>query len=679
MSFESVNSDLLCRAESLLSQWLPGGKSQGGEYVCGSIHGGKGKSFNVSLKTGQWIDHAESDLKGSDLISLYATINNISQGDALKELEDKPIIPKTRFSIKSGQMWEYRLSNGEPAFYVVRREINGKKTYSPYSWTGQSWEAKAYPDPRPLYNLDKLKSNPGKSVVVVEGEKSAEACAKLFGDSCVITTWAHGAKSIYKTDWKPLAGHKILLWPDADDVGRKAMNDIASSIGKLCPDIQIIDTKEKPEGWDSADAVSEGMTAESFKKWASEKIYKYDHKADEDLDVKPTVSLNVAWEKLGLFRNANGIPVPNLDNGLRVLENDEKYVKKIWWDEFHQKIFSNLYHENPKEWSDLDTIKLVADLQRRLGISRFSKESAYEAAFMYAHGDVRDEPKDWMDSLKWDGKSRVESFFKDYFNTENSDYYTSISKNFWVSMVARIFSPGCKVDNMVILQGEQGVFKTMAMEIIGGPWYVSLTKSVENDDFLELFQGKMLAEMAELEAFNRSENTRIKAILTTRSDRYRKKYGRFAEEHPRRCIFVGTTNEEHCLKDLTGARRFWPVKVGFININKLTIDREQLFAEAVYMLKSGETWYHVPESAKEIQENSRMHDDWEEDISNFINNRYTDDGFRTSDVATDVLKIDSGKLTQAIQNRIASILRKQGMKPEKIRVGESTQRRWIKK
>jgi predicted P-loop ATPase len=515
-------------------------------------------------------------------------------------------------------------------------------------------------------------------VFVVEGEKSAEACQKIMGDACVVTTWAHGAQSARKTDWASLAGRKVLIWPDADEVGFSAAKQIAGMLSQVCQDIRILNPSDKNGGWDAADALEEGMDYEKFKVWAEPRLEVYDPKADEDLDEKPTLSLNALWEEYGIARNGRGIPIPNLDNGLRILEKDPSLKGKIWWDEFHKKTFCMLDSDSPKEWSDAETLLMVADFQRRLGISKFSKEMAEQAVYVYAHQNIRNEPKDWMDTLVWDGEDRLTRFFQTYFGSKEGVYYDALGKNFWLSMVARIYNPGSKVDNMVVLQGEQGTFKTMALGIIGGSWYVSLTKSVESDDFYEAFQGKMIAEIAELEAFSRAETTKIKSMLTTQSDRYRRKYGRHAEEHPRQCVFVGTTNDDHFLRDTTGARRFWPVRITLIDIPKLREDRSQLFAEAVHRLNAGETWYQMPkEETEREQEDRRVFDEWEGPIQLYCKNRYTPNGIKTSDCASDCLNIPLERLDQRIQNRIGVILRKIGMVPHYRRIGKDNHRRWF--
>lgn len=129
------------------------------------------------------------------------------------------------------------------------------KNFRPISWTGEQWQFKAPPAPRPLLNLDQLLSRPTDPVIVVEGEKTADAAARLFPGQ-LITTWPSGCKAINKADWSPLAGRRVILWPDADTPGREAMAKLAAKlIREGVERVRIVTPPpDAPEGWDLADA-----------------------------------------------------------------------------------------------------------------------------------------------------------------------------------------------------------------------------------------------------------------------------------------------------------------------------------------------------------------------------------------------------------------------------------------
>ena len=674
--FAAINWRLMDRVRSLLPLWLPSGKFQGNEYICADITGGVGKSFCVSLVTGAWMDHANPDHKGGDLISLYAKQHNLKQSEAAEELEG-PKLATQEFT-HHNPFWTYRASDGTPLFHVTRGMINGKKTYAPYTWDGTKWKAKAYPDPRPLYNLPALTNNPTGAVLIVEGEKSADAAAQILKEECIVTTWAHGAQAVHKNDWKPLHGRKVMIWPDADEPGSKAARDIAALLSPYCNEIRIIRPHDHTDGWDAADALAEGMDYEKFKAWAGDKLTVYVPNPEEAI-VPANASLNAIWEVMGLVKNARGIPVSNLDNGFRALDYDPKYKGKIWWDDFHQKIYSTLYSETPREWSDIDTFELLKDFQSRIGLYSFTSETITHAVYLLSSRDKRNEPRDWMSSLKWDGEDRLTHFFENYFGSPCGPYFEALGKNFFIAMVARIFCPGCQADNMVILEGPQGTFKTSALRVIGGPWHVSMSEAISSGDFVEVFQGKMIVEIAEMESFSKAETSKIKAMLTVTSDRYRKKYGRHAEEHPRQCIFVGTTNDSNYLKDSTGLRRFWPLTVKHININQLIIDRPQLFAEALHRLNAGETWHVMPHTETvNQQELRRSTDPWEEIVETYVNQYFTPGvGFNATEVATTGLNIPIERMDKKTSMRVGAILHRIGCEQKVSRVDGKSQRRWF--
>ena len=143
-------------------------------------------------------------------------------------------------------VWRYSTT-----FLVTR--FPGKKI-RPLWWNGADWQWKAPPAPRPLLNLDALRARPQAAVLIVEGEKAADAAAILF-PRMVVTTWPSGCKAVAKAEWSPLAGRTCYLWPDADAVGRKAMARVAATLHQLRATVHLIEPPAgSPEGWDLADA-----------------------------------------------------------------------------------------------------------------------------------------------------------------------------------------------------------------------------------------------------------------------------------------------------------------------------------------------------------------------------------------------------------------------------------------
>ena len=159
-------------------------------------------------------------------------------------------------SKRAESVWRY-----SDTFLVCR--FPGKKI-RPLWWDGTAWRWKAPPAPRPLLNLDQLRTRTG-TVLIVEGEKTADAAARLF-PKAVVTTWPSGCKAIDKADWSPLQGRRVILWPDADQPGRQAMDLLAQRLLRLPVDrVQIVTPPaDVPEGWDLADAAWSPEQAEAF-------------------------------------------------------------------------------------------------------------------------------------------------------------------------------------------------------------------------------------------------------------------------------------------------------------------------------------------------------------------------------------------------------------------------------
>jgi predicted P-loop ATPase len=235
---------------------------------------------------------------------------------------------------------------------------------------------------------------------------------------------------------------------------------------------------------------------------------------------------------------------------------------------------------------------------------------------------------------------------------------------FLIAMVARIFKPGCKADYMPVFEGEQGLGKSQACGVLAGPWFSDSLPDVRDKDAAQHIRGKWLIEVAELSATSRAEAEHLKAFISRPVERYRRSYGRLEVIEPRQCLFVGTTNKSTYLRDETGGRRFWPVKVIRIDVDALCRDRDQLFAEAVHRYRTGEQWW--PDGAFEREHIRPQQDDrfetdpWEDAIAAHVE---TLSRVRVTDVARNVLMIESAKIGTAEQRRIGAVLIGLGWKP----------------
>lgn len=271
LDFKAIAARLLADAPRHLGQWLPQGKLHGREYVVGNLRGEAGDSLSINIDRGVWKDFA-SQTGGADLISLYAAINGIKQGEAAKQfatdkdkMEDDKYFPGPASGpipahSKYGEVKhvaEYRRADGNVVGYVCRFEPpNERKQCIPRScyirpngtiyWKWKKWEGLS-----PLYRLGPLVHNPADKVLIVEGEKKAERAQALMPADWMVIAWCGGVEAVKGTDWNPLAGRDVWIWPDNDEPGRAA----AAKIKGLVPGARIAKVPgDLPVGWDLGDA-----------------------------------------------------------------------------------------------------------------------------------------------------------------------------------------------------------------------------------------------------------------------------------------------------------------------------------------------------------------------------------------------------------------------------------------
>jgi predicted P-loop ATPase len=261
-----------------------------------------------------------------------------------------------------------------------------------------------------------------------------------------------------------------------------------------------------------------------------------------------------------------------------------------------------------------------------------------------------------------------------------------------VSMAARALKPGCKVDTVPVLEGNQGKQKSTALQIIGGKWFVECHENVMSKDFYGVLTGHILVEISEMHSFTRSEVERIKGIVSCQVDRYRKAYGRHTEDHPRHTVLVGTTNRDDYHKDETGGRRFLPVLCNEINLIWLENNRDQLWAEAVSLysrvpqdakpaerLAAGAAWWDIPEAEQRDEINARRDvDSWESTIEQWLS-----ESARTrvmvGDILSDCLGIEVKDHDQMRQKRVGRVLRALGWTSKVRRDPDGRNRKvWVK-
>jgi predicted P-loop ATPase len=217
-----------------------------------------------------------------------------------------------------------------------------------------------------------------------------------------------------------------------------------------------------------------------------------------------------------------------------------------------------------------------------------------EAALAAVAGDHGFDPlADELLALEWDGCKRLDDWLVTYCSAAKTEATTLFGSRFLIGAIARALRPGCRMDTMLVLEGEQGVGKSTLVKILGGDYVGESLPDFHSRDAMQIVGSKWMVEVSELSALRKSQIEDIKGFVSRTEDTYVPKYARHSVTVPRGSVLVGNVNPNGVgyLQDSTGNRRFWPVKVGKIDIARLRRDRDQLLAEAVHRYLRGDPWW----------------------------------------------------------------------------------------
>lgn len=628
-----------------------------------------------------------------------------------------PVAPEDHF--KRGfpeRVWHYKDFDGSTIGYVYRfAKSDGGKEIMPVCWarhavTGkEAWRWMHFAEPRPLYGLDRLGAKPEATVLVVEGEKCADAAHGLFPDLAVVT-WPGGTNAEFKADWSALAGRKVIIWPDADakreklsveekeagidplskpfldefkQTGMKAAVKIASRLLEAGCKVWMVSIPKPgaaPDGWDVADFSAEKQQAGEqdfdFAGWLRDHLVLWSADMAASAPSETTSPPNNASAGEGnkrgdwywsLHRTKQGEIAPVVANVYDVLVNDTLWQDIIAFDEHAQRVVKlrEPAYVNGKagEWEASDDTNTAIWMTRRYSFAPASSTVA-EAVETLARANSFHPVRDWLRALPaWDGERRLERWLHDYMGVELSEFSRRVGTWFLMGMIARVMRPGCKFDYCLVLEGPQGKGKSTALNILAGDdWFGDTDLDLQNKDAMIALQGKWLYEISEMGAIARSEEKRQKSFLSRRVDEFRPPYGRRDIKCPRQLVFAGTTNEWEWNKDPTGGRRFWPVMVGDLDLDGLKLVRDQLFAEALAYFDAGARYWPTPDEQAKLFDPEQLKREQQESLvdalHDWVYSQVAD--FSIAMAAMDGLDLDASKLTRDLQTRIGTALRKLG-------------------
>jgi len=533
----------------------------------------------------------------------------------------------------------------------------------------------------------------GRTIFIVEGEKDVD---NLRRRGVPATCNPMGAKKWWPEFNRIMAGADVIVCGDNDEPGRDHVALVARNLRPVVKRLRVLDLAaawpEIEESQDISDWFGAGLIkeqllaiADGLPDWTPPASTANGHDNSPDAETsraggavislvakrsrkKPSPAQRAPWLAAAICDD-RGRALGILANVMQALRGAPELADALTFDEMMRAPILNrelpladgatrtTAVALPRPIQDTDVSQLQEWLQHA-GLPKIARDTVHQGVHLRAQERAFHPIRDYLNGIRWDGTARLERWLAYYLGAEQSPYTAGIGRMFLIAMVARIFAPGCKADYSMVIEGPQGARKSTACSILGGEWFSDSLPEIEHDkDVAQHLRGKWLIEIAELSALRRSETELLKAFISRPVERYRPPYGREEVIEARQCIFVGTTNKEAYLRDETGGRRFWPVRVGSIDTDAIAHDRDQLFAEAVSRYRAGEKWWpdqdFERDHVKPEQESRFEVDAWEQEIASFLIGRSR---VTVTEVARSALNIEAAKIGTAEQRRIRDVL-----------------------
>ncbi len=322
--------------------------------------------------------------------------------------------------------------------------------------------------------------------------------------------------------------------------------------------------------------------------------------------------------------------------------------------------------EATAEWSEDDDLGLLLWLGRMYRVP-FDVQKIGRTVASVAKRSSYHPVREFLQRSTWDQTPRLDRLLAGYFGAEANPYTAAIGRCAMIAAVARVMRPGCKVDTMLILEGEGGTYKSTALRVLAGDdWFTDAEIDPANKDAALAIRGRWIVEMGELHGLRRAEAHQLKAWVSRQTDRQRDPFARRMSDYPRQSVFIGTTNQEHYLKDETGNRRYWPCRCGDVDVEGLRRDRDQLWAEALARFNAGEPWWlskEVEALAQQQQADRFTLDPWEEIVALWLETGKDFEGKRIEkttarEVLQSALSVEPHRITSQDVNRVGAIMRR---------------------
>jgi hypothetical protein len=383
-------------------------------------------------------------------------------------------------------------------------------------------------------------------------------------------------------------------------------------------------------------------------------------------------------EQQGFAVNPNtGTPIRNHQGNIR--HALELLEIKLSYDTFHDRLLvSGLPGHTLLDDPTLDKIWLTIDERFKFrATAEFFRVVVNNAARRNAFHPVRD----YLDGLKWDGVQRLDRWLLKYAGAQDTEFIRAVGAITLIAAVRRVRKPGCKFDEMLILESAQGKDKSEMLKALAiqENWFSDdVPLNADGKKVIEQLMGKWIVEAAELSGMRKADVEHLKALLSRQVDRGRMAYGRATTEQPRQSIIIGTTNSPKYLKDLTGNRRFWPVKVANVDLTALKRDRDQLWAEAASREKAGASIRLASSlwNVAAVEQTERtVQDPWHELLADVLGD------LQGKLAAADVWRIvgvDPGHRIQEHNARLGQAMKDLGFEPKSLNIDGKKQRAYAR-
>ena len=480
-----------------------------------------------------------------------------------------------------------------------------------------------------------------------------------------------------------------------ENIGLNKAKEAAAAVGGFCmlPDVPADDVDKRTDFND----VGVSSTADTFERTMARSRQAVSQQPDKK---KRTVKMD--WRDDIVYKGndrAKGLePGKALHNSIVMLSHSEIFGGCFAFNEFEQQPFivaplpwekqgEGLYE--PRIVEDSDRIRTQAYLEK-YG-ARNSKQQVADAIKIAAEEQSFHPVRDYFLSIEWDGKPRLDTWLIDYASAteQESDYVKTVGRCWIMGCVKRILKPGSLFQNMLVLEGGQGLGKSTLLKtlatVAGREFFTDQLdfSTIKSPSGLMMVQGTLIVEMQELEGLDSSGINRVKGFIGLSSDKVQPKFLNDIVTMPRQFVLAGSTNRSQWYDDETGGRRFWPIKVcGMMDIEGLEAIKDQLWAEAVSRVQDGEKYWVKPDDDiynlfQSEQSERQLSDPWDNIVYKFLQGK---DIVDEEEILVHVLDIPRERWSRAIINRVKSILTRSGYekKPKWCNKANKTIRRWVR-